>query len=180
MQPSIIEVGEMNLLPDVDDEGVGGGRLDTRGTETGDKHVGCQRMTVVENNMVLDENKEVRTTPSMGQLTTLETGKPSLFLDNDTLSHRDVPGPMSLTGMDDMTRNLTEENPIIKEPVSEEQGYEAVMDDDLLSQPTQREGENFKMMKRMGRRLQSRNLRNVLILRQEDVRYMVRVPGRFL
>ena len=32
VQPGLTEVGEMNILPVVDDDGVGGGRLDTRGT----------------------------------------------------------------------------------------------------------------------------------------------------
>ena len=102
----------------------------------------------MKNNMVLEEDKDVRTTPSM-RLLTEQTGKPSLFLDTDTLSHRDVPGPMSLTGMDDKKRNLTEEIPVTKEPVSEELGHEAVMDDDLLAHHTQREEEKSMRMKRM-------------------------------
>ena len=116
---------------------------------TGDKHVGGLRMTALENKMIVDEDKDVRTTPSMRQQTTLETGKPLLFPDIDTLPHTDVPGPKLLIRMDDKTRNLSEDNPIIQEPVSKVLGQEVVMDDDLPTQLTQREGVNTRMMNKV-------------------------------
>ena len=63
------------------------------------------------------------------------------------LSIRGVPGPISLTRMHDKKRTLSEEIPVSKEPVSEELGRDVVMDDDLLTQQTQREDEESMGMK---------------------------------
>ena len=48
-----------------------------------------------------------------------------------------------------MTRNLSEDNPVIKEPVSKVLGKDAVMDEDLPTQLTQREGVSTRKMERM-------------------------------
>ena len=77
---------------------------------------------------------------SIRQQTTLDTGKPLLYLDIDTLPHTDVTGPKLLTRNDDMARNLSEDNPVIKEPVSKVLRRDAVMDEDLPTQLTKREG----------------------------------------
>ena len=57
VQHGVMRVEKMELLTGVDDDGVGGGQLDTMMTGTGDKHVGCLIGTAMENRMVLETGR---------------------------------------------------------------------------------------------------------------------------
>ena len=140
VQPGTMRVRELEPLIDMDVDGVGSGRLESLMTGTGDKHAGGLKMTAMETKMIVEDVVNVGTTPSVGQDTTLETGKPLVFHVIDTLPDTDVPGPRLMIGMDDKKRNLLEDNPPVHDPVSRVLGQGVVVDDDLPSQPTQREG----------------------------------------